>query len=138
MAFLGLFGRKYKGFASPWLHLTVVHASAREGLEPDDAFALRGMVTGAHPIDFEFRNPGGFTVYFPGSVDGLAAASGLAGKLRGYARDKSLSAFGVGVGQGECLAQRSGSGKFVARPVGTVISVAMSAAIREANPSGGR
>ena len=136
MAFLGLFGRKNKGFASPWLHLTVVHASAREGLEPDDAFALRGMVIGAHPIDFDFRNPGGFTVYFPGAADGLEAANGLAITLRGYARDKSLSAFGVGVGQGECLAQRSGSGEFVARPVGTVISVTMKAAIQEADSSG--
>lgn len=138
MAFFGLFGTKTKGYASPWLHLTVVHASVREGLEPDDAFALRGMVIGAHPIDFEFRNPGGFTVYFPGSADGLAAANGLASELRTYSRDNSLSAFGVGVGQGECLAQRSASGKFVARPVGTVISVTMNAAIQEADSSGGR
>ena len=58
MALFGLFGRKPKGYASPWLQLTVVCATAGEGLEPDDAFALRGEVIAAHPIDFEFKPPG--------------------------------------------------------------------------------
>ena len=133
MALFGLFGRKNKGYASPWLQLTVVYASARDGLEPDDAFALRGRVIGAHPIEFEFMAPGSFLAYYPGTPGGLASGNQLAEALRSYARDKSVQAFGVGVKQGECLAQLSGSGRFVAKPAGAVIAEAMNLAIEESN-----
>jgi hypothetical protein len=55
----------------------------------------------------------------------------LADELRNVARQKSLPAFGVGVLQGECLAQKSASGRFVAKPAGTVISLALTAAMEE-------
>jgi hypothetical protein len=132
MALFGLFGSKKKGYASPWLHLTVVYATAQEGLEPDDAFALRGKIVAARPIDFEFMNADSFVAYYPGNSAGFEAGTQLAETLRGVARDKSLAAFGVAVLQGECLAQVSGTGRFVARPVGTVISQAMKLAIQEA------
>lgn len=133
MALFGLFGKKKRGYASPWLQLTVVYATAREGLQPDDAFALRGRVMAAAPIDFEFMAPGSFVAFYPGTADGLQAGTRLADMMREYARLKSLPAFGVAVQQGECLAQMSGSGRFVAKPVGTVISQTMSLAIQEAD-----
>ncbi len=132
MALFGLFGRKKKGYASPWLQLTVVYATAREGLQPDDAFALRGKIVAARPIDFEFMNADSFVAFYPGTAVGLEAGTQLAETLRRVARDKSLSAFGVGVLQGECLAQAGAPGRFAARPVGTVISQAMKLAIQEA------
>ena len=133
MALFGLFGKKDKGYASPWLQLTVVYATARDGLEPEHAFALRGKVIAAGPIEFEFMSPGSFVAFYPGTAAGLQAGTGLADALRGYARDKSVPAFGVGVQQGECLAQMSGTGRFAAKPVGAVISQAMDLAIHEAD-----
>ena len=133
MALFGFLSGKSKGYSSPWLPLTVVCATAREGLAPDDAFALRGKVISAHPIDFEFMSGGSFVAFYPGTAEGLQAGTRLAEVLREYARAKSLPAFGVGVEQGECLAQQSGSGRFVAKPVGTAISLAMNLAIQEAD-----
>ena len=132
MAFFGLFGGKNKGYTSPWLQLTVVYATAPAGLDPDDAFALRGRIMAAGPIGFEFLNSDSFVAFFPGTTGGHEAGNRLAETLRGMARDKSVAAFGVGVQQGECLAQIGGSGRFVAKPVGTVISQAMNLAIDEA------
>ena len=132
MTFFGLFGRKQKGYAVPWLQLTVVYAIAREGLSPDEAFAMRGKIILARPIDFEFKPPEAFIAFFPGTAIGLQKASDLAGVLRGVAREKALPAFGVGVLQGECLAQLGASGRFAAKPVGTVISLALTAAMQEA------
>ncbi|MBL0123506.1 MAG: hypothetical protein IPP88_12490 [Betaproteobacteria bacterium] len=132
MALFGLFGGNKKGYPSPWLQLTVVYATAREGLQPDDAFALRGKIVSAHPIGFEFMNADSFVAFYPGNASGLEAGTQLAETLRGVARDKSLPAFGVAVLQGECLAQVRGSGRFVAKPVGTVISQAMKLAIEQA------
>ncbi|MEO8103867.1 MAG: hypothetical protein ABI790_15195 [Betaproteobacteria bacterium] len=132
MALFGLFGGKKKGYASPWLQLTVVYATARDGLAPEQAFALRGKVTAAGPIDFEYVNPGSFLVYFPGNAEGLLAGSRLADSMRTYAGDNGVPAFGVGVRQGECLAQTSGAGRFVAKPAGAVIAEAMNLAIAEA------
>ena len=129
MALFNLFGKKDRGYASPWLQLTVVYATARDGLEPDHAFALRGKVIGSSPIDFEFKDSSTFIVFFRGSTEGLQAATHLAESLREYARDKSLSAFGVGVQQGECLAQMSGTGRFAAKPAGTVIAQTMRLAV---------
>ena len=132
MALFGLFGRKKKGYASPWLQLTVVYATAREGLDPEHAFAFRGKVLAASPLDFEFMKTGSFVVFFRGTAEGLAAGTLLADTLRAVAREKSVPAFGVGVLQGECLAQISGTGRFAAKPAGTVISQAMNLALQEA------
>lgn len=133
MALFGLFGRKSKGYASPWLELTIAYAIARDGLEPEHAFALRGKVMAASPVDFEFIAPGSFLAFFPGTTEGLQAATRLADVLRGYARERSLPAFGVGIRQGECLAQIGRAGGFVAKPAGAVISQAMNLAIQEAD-----
>ena len=135
MALFGLFGGKHKakGYPSPWLQLTVVYAIARDGLTPEDAFALRGRVIMAKPIDFEYKSPDAFLAFFPATVDGLNAGTALADGLREVAGNRALQPFGVGVLQGECLAQRSGSGRFVAKPAGTVIGLAMNAAKEEAD-----
>ena len=133
MALFGLFGRKDKGYASPWLQLTVVYATAKEGLQPDAAFALRGKMLAAHAIEFEFTNPGNILAFYPGTVEGQQAASRLADVLREVAREKSVPAFGVGVETGECLAQLNRAGRFVAKPLGVVISQAMELAHKEAD-----
>ena len=133
MALFGLFGKKNSGYPSPWLQLTVVYATALDGLEPDHAFALRGKVIGSAPIDFEFKDSKSYIVFYPGSALGLKTATQLAESLSQYAREKSLPAFGVGVQQGECLAQTSSSGRFVAKPAGTVIAQTMRLAIEDAN-----
>ena len=132
MAFFGLFGSKRKGYASPWLQLTVVYATAKDGLEPEDAFALRGMVLAAAPIDFEFKNGNSYIVFFQGTAAGLQAANDFAGLLREYAREKSLAGFGVGVQQGECLAQMRANWRFAGKPAGTANSLAMRQAAAEA------
>ncbi len=132
MALFGLFGRKPKAYQSTWLQLTVVYATGKEGLQPDDAFALRGKVIASRPIDFEYKPPGTFLVYFPGNAEGLTAGNQLADALRAQAQAAAVPRFGVGVLQGECLAQRRGA-RFAAKPVGAVISQAMALAVEEAD-----
>ena len=132
MALFGLFGGKKKGYSSPWLQLTVVYAMCRDGLEPEHKFAIRGKVLAAKPIQFEIGESHTYLVFFPGSDSGLDAATQFAESLREYAREKSLSGFGVGVNQGECLAQMSGTGRFAGKPAGTAISLAMRQAAEEA------
>lgn len=133
MALFGLFGRKRKGYASSWLQLTVVYATAREGLEPEQAFALRGRILAANPIDFEFLNSVSFLVFYPGTAEGLQGGTRLAEALRRVAHDKAVPAFGVAVQQGECLAQMSGTGRFAAKPMGGLISQTKNLAIKAAD-----
>ena len=132
MTFFNLFNRKHIGYASPWLQLTVVCAVAQDGMEPEHAFSLRGRVMAAVPIEFEFRDANAFIVYFPGSAEGLQSATHLAATLREYAREKSLSAFGAAVQQGECLAQLRSGGHFVAKPAGPIIGQTMRLALVQA------
>ncbi len=132
MALFGLFGRKRKGYASSWLQLTVVYATALEGLDPEQAFSLRGRVLAAKPIDFEFQNADSFLVFYPGTAAGLLAGNDLAEALKQVARDKAIPAFGVAVQQGECLAQMNGAGRFVAKPMGGLIFEAKNLAIHAA------
>jgi len=133
MALFGLFGRKNQGYASPWLQLTVVYATARDGLEPDAAYAFRGKMLAAGALHFEFINPASFLAFYPGTAAGLQAGTQLADTLRAVARDKSVPAFGAAVQQGECLAQMGGPGRLAAKPAGAVISRAMNLASEEAN-----
>jgi hypothetical protein len=100
----------------------VVYATAVEGLEPDQAFALRGKILAANPISFEFLNSDSFLAFYPGSAVGLEKATQLAETLRAVAAEKAVPAFGVAVQQGECLAQMNGAGRFNAKPMGGLIS----------------
>ena len=122
MALFGLFGKRDKGYASSWLHLTVVYATAREGLEPEQTFALRGRILAANPISFEFVDSDSFLVFYAGTPAGLASAGQLSEALNKVALEKSIPAFGVAVQQGECLAQMNGKGRFAAKPMGGLIS----------------
>ena len=133
MALFGFLGRKNKGYASPWLHLTVVCATSPDGLAPEHAFALRGKVISAAPLYFEFIKSGSYLAFYPGTAEGLQAATALADALGAYGRESSVPNFGVGMQQGECLAQMSGAGRLKAKPVGAVISQAMEQAINVAN-----
>ena len=133
MALFGLFGRKKQGYASPWLQLTVVYATSPSGLEPTHKFAIRGKVLTSGPIEFEYIEPGSFLAFFPGTAAGLAAGNQLADALRVIAHEKAVPNFGVGVQQGECLAQLRGTGRFVAKPAGKIIAQALALAIDEAN-----
>ena len=133
MAFFGLFGGKKKGYSSPWLQLTVVHATARDSLEPEHKFAIRGKVLAAKPLQFEIGESHTYTVIFPGDEMGLQAGNSFANSLREYAREKSLTSFGVGVAQGECLAQMSGAGRLVGKPVGAAVAQAKQLAAEEAD-----
>ena len=128
----GLFGGKRKGYTSSWLQLTVVYATALEGLDPEQAFSLRGRVLAATPIDFEFQNSDSFLVFYPGTPTGLEAGNDLAEALKQVARDKAIPAFGVAVQQGECLAQMNGVGRFVAKPMGGLIFQTKNLAIQAA------
>ncbi len=132
MALFGFFGRRNKGYASSWLQLTVVYATAREGLEPEQTFALRGKILAAHPIDFEFLNSDSFLVFYPGTAEGLQSATLLIDALNKVARDKAVPAFGAAVQQGECLAQMNGTGRFKSKPVGGLISQTKNLAIQVA------
>ena len=133
MALFGLLGGKQKGYASPWLQLTVVYAASPDGLAPEHAFAMRGMVIVSKPLQFEFIKSGAYLAFFSGTVEGLRAANELADLLRTYAHEKSVPTFGVSVQQGECLAQINAAGRLVAKPVGTVISQTINLALAEAN-----
>ena len=132
MALFGFFGRRNKGYASSWLQLTVVYATAREGLEPEQTFALRGKILAAHPIDFEFLNSDSFLVFYPGTAEGLQSATRLIDALNQTAREKAVPAFGAAVQQGECLAQMSGTGRFKSKPMGGLISQTKNLAIQVA------
>ena len=132
MALFGLFGRRKKGYASSWLHLTVVYATALKGLEPEQTFALRGKILAAHPIDFQFLNADSFLVFYAGTPAGLLSANELMTALEKTAADKAVPAFGVAVQQGECLAQMNGTGRFAAKPMGGLISQTKNLAIQAA------
>ena len=133
MALFGLFGSKQKGYASPWLQLTVLYAMSPDGLAPEHAFAIRGKVIVSKPLQFEFISSGAFLAFYPGTAAGLHAANELADALRRYAREKSVPSFGVSVQHGECLAQMNAAGRLAAKPAGTVIAQTMSLALTEAN-----
>jgi hypothetical protein len=123
---------KNKGYASPWLNLTIVYATSPDGLAPEHAFALRGKVMSAAPIYFEFIKSGAYLACFAGTHEGLHAGNRLAEELRIYGREKAVPNFGVGALQGECLAQMSGN-RLKTKPVGVVIAQAMEQALAEAN-----
>ncbi|MEQ1515275.1 MAG: hypothetical protein ABL931_02160 [Usitatibacteraceae bacterium] len=128
MAFFGLsefFGNRKKGYSTPWSQLTVVYATAPDGLQPEDAFALRGKILTSHPIDFEFLNTGSFLAYYAGTPAGLDAGTQLGAALRSIAHERAVCPFGVGVHKGECLAQLNAAGRLVAKPAGLAITEAM-------------
>ena len=134
MALFGLFGGRKKGYQSSWLHLTVLYATACEGLEPDQTFALRGKILAANPIDFEFVNSDSFLVFYAGSATGLDAATRLAETLQAVAREKAVPAFGVAIQQGECLAQMTGAGRLKSKPMGGLMSRTKELAIAASQP----
>ena len=125
MALFGLFGNKKKGFASPWLQLTVVYVATRQDLTADQAYLLRGKVLSAGSIQFDFFEPASFQLFFAGNAAGLQKAQALADAMQQVARDNGIVGIGISVQQGECLAERSESGRFVARPVGPVLAQTM-------------
>jgi hypothetical protein len=127
------FTRKRDGFASPWVSLTVVYAIAPQGLEPDEAFAMRGMVIKARPIDYKYTPPGSFIAFFAGSEAGRHAADALVAALRQYAAEHKLAAFGACAETGQCLATRRAGGGFSAPPAGEVIASVRAAATAAAN-----
>ena len=134
MALFGLFGARNKGYQSSWLQLTVLYATACDGLLPEQTFALRGKILAANPIDFEFVNSDSFLVFYAGTAAGLDAASRLAATLQSVAREKAVSAFGVAVQQGECLAQMTGAGRLKSKPMGGLMSKTRGLAIAAAQP----
>lgn len=136
---LEIFKKKKTGFDSPWLQLTVVYATARDGLTPDQAYVLRGKVLAAGAIQFEIIEPASFLLFYSGNEAGLKRANALAETMRQVAREQGIPAFGVAVQQGECLAQRSESGRFLAKPSGPVIpqSAKLAAEFAEAAGSQG-
>ena len=107
MALFGLFGNKKKGFASPWLQLTVVYVATRQDLTADQAYLLRGKVLAAGSIQFDFFEPASFQLFFAGNAAGLQKAQALADALQQVARDNGIVGIGISVQQGECLAERS-------------------------------
>lgn len=133
MALFGLFGGRSKGYASSWLQLTVVYATAREGLEPEQTYALRGKILAANPIDFQFVNADSFLVFYAATPAGLDSANELVTSLEKVAFDKAIPAFGAAVQQGECLAQLNGKGRFAAKPMGGLISKTKNLAIATAD-----
>lgn len=132
MALFGLFGGQKKGYQSSWLELTVLCATACEGLEPDQTFALRGKILAASPIDFEFVNSNSFQVFYAGTAAGLATANRLAETLQTVAREKAIPAFGIAIQQGECLAQMTGAGRLQSKPMGGLMSKTKELAIAAA------
>ncbi len=133
-ALLDLFRRKNKdkGYASPWLVLTVVYATSLDGLEPDTAFVMRGKVIAAGTIRFEFISPASFIAFYPGTTEGMAAGQALAASLEAVALERAVAKFGVSVQQGECLAQLAANGRLVAKPAGVVIAQTVDEALRKA------
>jgi len=120
------------GFASPWLTLTVVCATAAEGLEPDQAFAMRGMVIKSRPIEFNYTPPGSFVAYFGANDAGRQAAEALLALLKEFAAEQAIPHFGACAETGDCLATLRAGGGFSAPPAGEAITRARSAAIAEA------
>ena len=132
MALFGLFGARNKGYQSSWLQLTVLYATACDGLLPEQTFALRGKILAANPIDFEFVNSDSFLVFYAGTAAGLDAANKLAETLQTVAREKAVPAFGIAVQQGECLAQMTRAGRLQSKPKGGLMSKTRELAIAAA------
>lgn len=131
MGILDLFACKPKPNAGE-MELTVLYVTARDGLSPEDAFAIRKLILSAQPIDFGFLNPGSFELFFQGSEAGKLQANDLASQLKAFAITHSISSFGVGIKTGRCIVEQNAKGQFTSRPLGETITQAMHAAIAEA------
>lgn len=114
------------------VQLSVLHSTACEGLSAEAAYALREIVLASTPLDFEFLNPGAFTVYFSASDEGKTQANELARALRQYAHKNEISLFGVATHIGECVASFDSEGHLASRPMGMTVTHAMMAAHKEA------
>jgi len=113
--------------------LTVLYATAPEGLSAEDGFALRDIIITAKPIDFVFLNPGSFETFFRGTSDGQQQAQQLADTLSIYAHQRGITPFGAGIAIGDCIGSLNPEGGFNLHPVGETISHAMVAAHHTAN-----
>lgn len=134
MGLLSQFKRKKQNeLSAEAVPLTVLYATARDGLSTEEAFALRDIISASSPLDFEFLNPGSFTVYFNGAVGGKAQADELAQAMRQYANNNAISSFGVAAHVGECITAFDIDGRMTSRPLGLTINQAMAAAIKEAS-----
>lgn len=134
MSLLGIFNRqKVNQPAAKAVSLTVLYATVREGLSADAAYALRDIISASCPLDFEFLNPGSFTVYFGGSDIGKNQAEELAKALRLHARNNAIPLFGVALRAGECIVAFDSDGHLASRPLGMTINDAMTAAHKEAS-----
>lgn len=134
MSLLNLFKRqKSSGPTAEAVLLNVLYATAREGLSADAAYALRDLISATSPLDFEFLNPGSFTVYFSGSNIGKNQSEELAIALRQYARKNAIPSFGVAIQAGECIVAFDPDGRLASRPWGLTINHAMTAAYKEAS-----
>ena len=131
MNILSLFQRRHQEPAGE-LQLTVLYASAREGLSAEQCFTLRDIISASKPVDFFFLNPGSFEVFFMQTLSGSQAAANLAQNLRLHARLNNIPLFGVGIHSGTCLAESSPAGGLSGPPVGEAVSLAMKAAYSDA------
>lgn len=108
----------------------VVYAYRPDGVTPDEGYALRDIINAHRPTDWRFYNPSGFEVLFwLAAPDARANAEALTDALRAFGPSHRL---GVGVAEGELMAEFSSDGQLLSWPLGNVISIALRAAHCEA------
>jgi hypothetical protein len=132
---LSIFKKKPDGYATPWMVLHVVHAIAADGLTADQAYGLRARFLKAGAIDFSVTikdTVTTYTAYFRDTETGLQRCNALVEALRVYKFESAVTMFGVGVGRGECIVEKSESGGFETPPVGEAVTQAVRAARVEA------
>jgi hypothetical protein len=118
--------------------LTIAWVTARDGLSATDAAELRERILAASPLDFRFLNPGTFEIYFPGTSDGQSHATDIVHSLKSYAKENSISRFGIAMEQGECLATFSAEYGFLSWPLGKTVNRAIMAATVDADSNARR
>jgi hypothetical protein len=132
MGLIGLLTRRRQPDTAAWRSVTVVAATARDGLSAEDAFALRDIIVARAPLYHQFLNPGTFIACFSGNDNGTQAASQLASEMSAFSQRAKLASFGVGLEFGNCLASANAEGHFTSPPIGETISRAMHTATERA------
>ena len=111
----------------------VLYARVRDGVSPEEGYAIRDTLNAASTIGWWFLNPGSFVAVFAGRGPGARQAAACEAALRALTHDHpALEAIGVGIAEGPVLASFTGAGILETLPVGSVVSMAMEKAEKNA------
>lgn len=106
----------------------VVCAYHRDGVSPEEGFALRELINSNRPTEWRFLNPGSFVaLYENSSHTARAKAEALVASFQAFGQPPVL---GVGIAEGRLFAEFSADGRLSSWPIGGAINTAALAARR--------